>query len=87
MIGYLAPHSSLVYLKEIKMNVQIRQAGRYVYDVFFGNGYDNWSRVRRNTWGVSVLAGGRLSPKVCKQLNEHFANQPVASINTVNLGA
>lgn len=69
------------------MNAQIRQVGRYTYDVFFGNGYDNWSRVRRNTWGVSVLAGGRLAPKVCKQLNEHFTAQPVPSINTVSLSA
>lgn len=30
------------------------------YDVFFGIGWGNWSRVRRNHWGVSVVAGNRL---------------------------
>jgi hypothetical protein len=69
------------------MQVQIRQAGRYVYDVFFGNGYDNWSRVRRNTWGVSVLAGGRLSPRMCKALNEHITNHPAPSLEAVSLEA
>lgn len=64
------------------MNVQIRQAGRYVYDVFFGVGYENWSRVRRNTWGISVLAGGRLTPKVCKSLNEVLSNNPGGILNT-----
>jgi hypothetical protein len=69
------------------MQVQIRQAGRYVYDVFFGNGYDNWSRVRRNTWGVSVLAGGRVSPKVCKSLNEYLSEHPVPLITPVEIAA
>ena len=65
--------------------MQIRQVGRYVYDVFLGNGYDNWSRVRRNTWGVSVLAGARLTPKVCKSLETVITNHPAGSITPVEL--
>lgn len=67
------------------MNVQIRPVGRYVYDVFFGTGYDNWSRVRRNTWGISVLAGGRLTTKVCKSLNEHLTTHPAPSFEAVEI--
>ncbi len=38
----------------------IRKLHQNVFDVFLGNGFNNWSRIRRGHWGVSVVAGNRL---------------------------
>lgn len=42
------------------------------YDVFTGNTWDNWTRVRRNHWGVSYVAGQRLHKSFMQQLNDKF---------------
>ncbi len=42
------------------------------YDVFIGNGWNNWTRIRRNHWGVSVVAGQRLPRNVIHDLNKEI---------------
>lgn len=41
-----------------------------VFDVFLGKGFDNWSRVRRGHWGVSVIAGNRLPKSTLREVQE-----------------
>ena len=38
----------------------VKKLHRNVFDVFMGNGYENWTRVKRTHYGVSVVAGQRL---------------------------
>lgn len=66
-------------------SAQVLQSGRYLYDVFIGMGYDNWTRVRRNHWGVSVVAGNRLGKGLLNSLSEAVKNNPVGSYNSVIL--
>jgi len=35
----------------------IKRLHSNVFDVFLGNGFNNWSRVRRTHYGVTVVAG------------------------------
>jgi hypothetical protein len=39
------------------------------YDVFLDNGWDNWTRIRRHHWGVTVVAGKKLPREAIKELN------------------
>ena len=39
-----------------------------VYDVFVGNGWDNWTRVKRTHYGVSVVGGKRVPRSVLKEI-------------------
>jgi hypothetical protein len=50
----------------------IKQLHRHIYDVFLGKGFDNWSRVKRNHYGLSVTAGNRLPHSVLRQLTSHI---------------
>jgi hypothetical protein len=45
----------------IKENMFIKRLAPNIYDVFVGNGWDNWTRVRRAHWGVAFLAGKKLN--------------------------
>lgn len=61
------------------ISVQVRPVAKYVYDCFFGEGYDTWSRIRKNHWGVSVVAGQRLGAGVCRTLNNIVMDHPRGS--------
>jgi hypothetical protein len=52
--------------------VFIKRLNQNHYDVFIGNGWDNWTRVRRHHWGVAVVDGKKLSREAIKHLNERF---------------
>ena len=39
-----------------------------VFDVFLGNGFTHWTRVRRGHWGVSVIAGARLPKSLLREV-------------------
>jgi len=41
-----------------------------VFDVFLGKGFDNWSRVRRGHWGVSVVQGNRLPKSALREIQD-----------------
>jgi hypothetical protein len=50
----------------------IRRLDRNHFDVFLGNGWDNWTRVRRHHWGVAVVGGKRLPRETIRELNERL---------------
>jgi hypothetical protein len=63
----------------------LRQVSKYVYDVFFGTGWPQadavlgasdarWARVRRNTWGLQVMAGVRLNKEDLNSLTQAIAD-------------
>lgn len=47
----------------------VKKLSHNIYDVFLGKGYDNWTRVRRAHWGVSVVAGNRLSKPLLREVD------------------
>lgn len=50
----------------------IKKLHNNVFDVFLGKGYNNWTRVRRGHWGVSVIAGNRVPKSVLKDIQNHI---------------
>lgn len=52
----------------------IRRVKGMVFDVFFGNGFDNWSRVRKTPRGVFVLQGYRRDSDQLKFLEAKLKN-------------
>ena len=46
----------------------IKKLHRNVFDVFMGQGYNNWSRVKRTHYGVSVVAGQRLPHSLLREV-------------------
>jgi hypothetical protein len=50
----------------------VKRLDRNHYDVFIGNGWNNWTRIRRNHWGVSVVAGNRLPREAIHELNQRI---------------
>jgi hypothetical protein len=50
----------------------VKRLDRNHYDVFTGNGWSDWTRIRRNHWGVSVVAGKRLPKEIIHKLNERM---------------
>jgi hypothetical protein len=48
----------------------IKKLQPHVFDVFLGKGFNNWTRVRKGHWGVSVVAGQRLPKSIMKDI-EH----------------
>ena len=48
----------------------IKRLAPNIYDVFLDKGWDKWTRVKRNHWGVSVLKGNRLPRGILKQVAE-----------------
>ncbi len=50
----------------------VKRLDRVYFDVFLGDGWDNWTRVRRNHWGVSVVAGNRLPKEAIHELNQRL---------------
>jgi hypothetical protein len=51
----------------------IKKLHANVFDVFIGVGFNNWTRVRRGHWGVSVIAGNRVPRSVMREI-EHSLN-------------
>lgn len=50
----------------------IKRLNRNLYDVFIGNGWNNWTRIRRNHWGVAYVDGARLSRETIHELNQRM---------------
>lgn len=48
----------------------IKKLHNNVYDCFLGNGFNNWTRVRRTHYGVSVVGGNRVPRSVLRDI-EH----------------
>lgn len=63
--------------------IQIRQVGRFVYDVFSGNGFSTWTRVRRYHWGVKHLAGEPINKVQSKQLHDLTERIPYGWIEPI----
>jgi len=43
-----------------------------VFDVFLGNGFSQWSRVRRNHYGLSVVAGNKLPHSALRAISNNL---------------
>ncbi len=56
-------NETLMFIKRLKQNV---------YDVWFENGWAEWTRIRRNHWGISVVSGKRLNRSQIHSLNERL---------------
>lgn len=54
------------------MPIFIKRLDKNQYDVFIGNGWDNWTRIRRQHWGVQYVAGKRLPRSIISELNERL---------------
>lgn len=54
------------------MYLFIKRLNKSEYDVFTGDGWDNWTRIRRNHWGVTYVAGKRLPRETIHELNERL---------------
>lgn len=65
--------------------IQLRQVSRYVYDVFAGTGFDSWTRVRRQHWGVVCVAGNRLNKIECKQVEVAINQNPQGSVDPITI--
>lgn len=63
--------------------ILLRQASRYTYDVFVGQGWDNWSRVRKNHWGLTNLSGRTLAPHHLKSLSKVIMQHPQGSLDVL----
>lgn len=50
----------------------VKKLKPHVYDVFVGKGWDNWSRVRKGHWGVSVVGGPRLPKATLREVAAHL---------------
>jgi hypothetical protein len=69
----------------VNTHILVKQVSRYVYDIFGGVGYDTWTRVRKQHWGVVPVAGSyRPTRAECKVLDAVIhdfpqgSNQPIA---------
>lgn len=62
--------------------IQVRPAAKYVYDVFLGHGWDNWSRVRKHHWGFAVIGGRKLSANVLNVLPAIVQEFPEGHLNS-----
>jgi hypothetical protein len=50
----------------------IKRLSPRIYDVFVGNGWNNWSRVRRNHWGIALIDGNGLSRDVLNMVKQRL---------------
>jgi hypothetical protein len=48
--------------------MHIRRLHKNVFDVFLGNGFTNWTRVKRAHFGVIVVAGNRLQRNTMREI-------------------
>jgi hypothetical protein len=61
----------------------IRRLDRSTYDVFMGNGWDQWTRVRRFHWGIKGLAGNYLQRSDLKAVSASIESFPEGSVENV----
>lgn len=60
------------------MNIEARRIDRNTYDLFLGNQWSDWIRVRQNRNGVYRVAGIRVDHSLLKWLAEVLApNMPI----------
>ena len=58
----------------IGIDMFIKQLQRNVFDVFMGNGFMNWTRIKRTHYGVSVVAGNRLPYAAIREITARINN-------------
>lgn len=44
----------------------IKRLSKHVYDVFLGNGFHNWTRVKSTHFGVAYVAGNKIPHSMLK---------------------
>jgi hypothetical protein len=60
------------------MQIELRRVGPYVYDLFQGNQWETWSRVRKGRSSTFVLEGERLPHNMLKELDKILTpNMPI----------
>ena len=58
--------------------IELRRVGPFVYDLFQGNQWSTWSRVRKGRSSTFVMEGERLSYDMLKALDRILApNMPI----------
>lgn len=65
--------------------IQLRQVSKFVYDIFAGVGFDQWTRVRLNTWGVQVLKGNPLNKDDLKRTESVIQRFPRGNLDPVEV--
>lgn len=64
--------------------LEIRRINKFTYDLFFGKGWDNWTRVHQGRSSTHRTHGEKLRKSVLKELDEVLApNMPVTYGQTV----
>lgn len=64
--------------------MQIRPVEKFVYDVFLGQGYDQWVRVRKFHWGCKILNGNcKLDREQSKEIFHNIESHPAGSLMDV----
>ena len=48
--------------------MHIRRLHSNVFDVFLGNGFMNWTRVKRTHYGVTVVAGQKVPHYLLREI-------------------
>jgi hypothetical protein len=69
----------------MSLPVQVRQVNRNMYDVFLGNGWDNWTRVVRQHWGLQVVNGNRLSANHKNVVGQIIQDHPTGSLTSFTI--
>jgi len=65
--------------------IQLRKVSPYVYDVFNGNGFDDWTRVRKYHWGLSCIGGIRLERRALRALQAVIQQYPHGNVDAINM--
>jgi len=63
--------------------MQIRKLDRYTFDVFQGQGFDQWSRIHKFHWGYKVVNGNKLPKSELQNVIQKIQQFPNGSINEV----
>ena len=67
--------------------ILVKQVSRYVFDVFGGVGYDQWTRVRKQHWGIVPVAGERITRTQAKQIEQALGSFPNGSNDPIEVTA
>lgn len=65
--------------------ILVRQVSRYIYDIFSGTGFDSWSRVRKQHWGVVAVAGLPINKTQSRELIKVINENPFGSVDAIAL--
>jgi len=63
--------------------MQIRKHSKFVFDVFQGNGFDCWTRIRKFHWGYKVVNGNWLPKNELQSVIQKLDQFPNGSIDEV----